>query len=86
MNLTWKDLAEKKDILAQLMSERHGVVITIGSEHRSQAMQQCSMVTASYDVAGAQGVIGVIGPTRMPYGSVVALVNYAASRAAALVS
>ncbi len=80
------DLVEKKDILAQLMSERHGVVITIGSEHRPQAMQQCSMVTASYDVAGAQGVIGVIGPTRMPYGQVVALVNYAASRAAALVS
>ena len=79
------DLAEKKDILAQLMSERSGVVITIGSEHRPQAMQQCSMVTASYDVAGAQGVIGVIGPTRMPYGPVLALVNYAASRAAALV-
>ena len=31
-----------------------------------------------------KGVIGVIGPTRMPYGPVVALVNYAASRAAAL--
>ena len=79
------DLAEKKDILAQLMSERRGVVITIGSEHRPQAMRQCSMVTASYEVAGAEGVIGVIGPTRMPYGPVVALVNYAASRAAALV-
>jgi heat-inducible transcriptional repressor len=78
------DLAEKKDILAQLMSERRGVVITIGSEHRPQAMRQCSMVTASYEVSGAQGVIGVIGPTRMPYGPVVALVNYAASRAAAL--
>ena len=79
------DLAEKKDILAQLMSERRGVVITIGAEHRPQAMRQCSMVTASYEVAGAQGVIGVIGPTRMPYGPVVALVNCAASRAAALV-
>lgn len=82
------DLVEKKDILAQLMSERHGVVITIGSEHRPQAMGRCSMVTASYEVTGAKGVmgvIGVIGPTRMPYRSLVNLVNCAASRAANLI-
>ena len=82
------DLVEKKDTLAQLMSERHGVVITIGSEHRQRAMGRCSMVTASYEVAGAKGVIGVIGvigPTRMPYRSLVNLVNCAASRAANLV-
>ena len=82
------DLVEKKDILAQLMSERRGVVITIGSEHRPRAMGRCSMVTASYEVAGAKGVIGVIGvigPTRMPYRPLVSLVNCAASRAANLV-
>ena len=82
------DLVEKKDILAQLMSERRGVVITIGSEHRPRAMERCSMVTASYEVAGAKGVvgvIGVIGPTRMPYRPLVNLVNCAASRAANLV-
>ena len=82
------DLVEKKDTLAQLMSERRGVVITIGSEHRPRAMGRCSMVTASYEVAGAKGVvgvIGVIGPTRMPYRPLVSLVNCAASRAANLV-
>ncbi len=82
------DLVEKKDILAQLMSERRGVVITIGSEHRPRAMGRCSMVTASYEVTGARGVIGVIGvigPTRMPYRSLVNLVNCAASRAANLI-
>jgi len=82
------DLVEKKDILAQLMSERRGVVITIGSEHRPQAMGRCSMVTASYEVAGAKGVVGVlgvIGPTRMPYRPLVNLVNCAASRAANLI-
>jgi heat-inducible transcriptional repressor len=82
------DLVEKKDILAQLMSERRGVVITIGSDHRPRAMGRCSMVTASYEVAGAKGVIGVIGvigPTRMPYRPLVNLVNCAASRAANLI-
>jgi transcriptional regulator of heat shock response len=43
------------------------------------------MVTASYEVAGGLGVIGVIGPMRMPYGRVVNLVNLAACRAASLV-
>ena len=79
------DLVEKKDLLAQLMSERHGVVITIGSEHRPEAMGRCSMVTASYEVAGAKGAVGVIGPTRMPYRPLVNLVNCAASRAADLI-
>ena len=82
------DLVEKKDTLAQLMSERRGVVITIGSEHRPQAMGRCSMVTASYEVAGAKGVVGVlgvIGPTRMPYRPLVNLVNCAASRATNLI-
>ena len=79
------DLVEKKDLLAQLMSERQGVVITIGSEHRPEAMGRCSMVTASYEVAGAKGAVGVIGPTRMPYRPLVNLVNCAASRAANLI-
>ncbi len=79
------DLAEKKDLLAGLMSERRGVVVTIGEDHPLAALQRCGMVTASYDVGGGSGVIGIIGPTRMPYDSLMALVNYAASRAAQLV-
>ncbi len=79
------DLAEKKDLLARLMSERRGVVVTIGQDHPLLALRQCGMVTASYDVDGGSGVIGIIGPTRMPYESLMVLVNYAASRAAQLV-
>ena len=79
------DLAEKKDLLARLMSERRGVVVTIGADHPLIALRQCGMVTASYDVEGGSGVIGIIGPTRMPYDSLMVLVNYAASRAAQLV-
>ena len=79
------DLAEKKDLLARLMSERRGVVVTIGADHPLAPLRQCGMVTASYDVEGGSGVIGIIGPTRMPYDSLMVLVNYAASRAAQLV-
>jgi heat-inducible transcriptional repressor len=59
-------------------------VVTIGDENDRRELRLCSLVTASYDVAGSQGVIGVMGPTRMPYERVVALVDYAASRAAQL--
>ena len=79
-------LVERKDVLVHLLQDREGMVITIGEENIPRAMRVCSMVTASYEVGGMVGVLGVIGPTRMPYSRVVALVNYAASRAADLVS
>ena len=80
------DLMDRKTELAHLLAEREGVVVTIGEENEAQEMHLFSLVTASYDVNGAVGVIGIMGPTRMPYDRVVALVDYAASRAADLVS
>ena len=80
------DLVERKDGLADLLSGREGVVVTIGEENEAREMHKCSMVTASYDVNGAVGVVGVLGPTRMPYKRLVALVDYAATQAAELVS
>lgn len=75
------DLVEHRDILAGLLSDREGVVVTIGEDHERQELRLCSLVTASYRVNGAVGVIGVMGPTRMAYDRVLALVHYAASRA-----
>lgn len=79
------DLVERKEALAQMLQRRQGMVVTIGREHEAQEMQLCSVVTASYEVDGAVGIIGVIGPTRMPYERVVALVKYMACRAAEFV-
>ena len=80
------DLVEHRDELAGLLSDREGVVVTIGEEHDRQELRLCGLVTASYQVRGAVGIIGVMGPTRMPYDRVLALVNYTASRAPELVS
>ncbi len=55
-----------------------GIVITIGAENRSREIQSCSVVSASYKAGQTKGTIGVIGPTRMPYGKLVSLVKYAA--------
>lgn len=80
------DLMEHRDVLAGLLSDREGVVVTIGDENERAELHLCSLVTASYRVNGAIGVIGVMGPTRMPYDRVMALVNYAAHRAPDLVA
>ncbi len=79
------DLAEKKDVLAQIMQDRRGVVVTIGEEHPLVPLQRCGIVTASYEVDGDVGVIGILGPTRMPYDLLLDLVKHAAMRASKLV-
>ena len=56
--------------------ERPGVSITIGGEHGDPRLDQFTVVTAEYHAGTLAGVIGVIGPTRMPYEKVIALVQH----------
>ena len=73
------ELTERRDLLAEAVGSReHGgqLKITIGGENESEALSDFTLVTAEYRVGGLQGVIGVIGPTRMPYEKVVAIVDY----------
>jgi len=54
-----------------------GLRVTIGREHATTALAGCSVVSASYGCGGhVLGRIGIIGPTRMPYPRVAALVGY----------
>jgi len=57
-------------------SESSGVSITIGNEHDDPALENFTLVTAQYHVGALNGVIGVIGPTRMPYDKVISLVTH----------
>jgi heat-inducible transcriptional repressor len=59
-----------------LGDEKPGVSITIGGEHGDPRLDQFTVVTAEYHVGALAGVIGVIGPTRMPYEKVIALVQH----------
>ncbi len=78
------DLLEGDTVLLSIMpavQAREGVQIIIGDEHRSDQMRNCSVVVARYGPApDVNGVIGVIGPTRMPYGRAVSSVRYLADR------
>jgi heat-inducible transcriptional repressor len=72
---------QKQDIVHLLdrCLETSGVKIFIGEESGYQALDQCSLVTASYAIDDrGVGVIGVIGPTRMAYERVIPLVDITA--------
>jgi heat-inducible transcriptional repressor len=53
-----------------------GISITIGAEHDDPRFEDFTVVTAEYRVGTLTGVIGVIGPTRMPYDKVISLVSH----------
>lgn len=75
-------LTDTRTHLAGLLRQRAalpGVSITIGDEHGSQLLGGLTLVTAEYKAGGLTGVIGVIGPTRMPYEKVIALVTHTSS-------
>jgi heat-inducible transcriptional repressor len=72
-------LTETRHYLAEVLrkrSESSGVSITIGNEHDDPALENFTLVTAQYHVGALNGVIGVIGPTRMPYDKVISLVTH----------
>jgi heat-inducible transcriptional repressor len=73
-------LTETREKLGELLlrrSEAGGVSITIGNEHNDPKLASFTVVTASYHAGPLTGVIGVIGPTRMPYDKVISLVTHA---------
>jgi heat-inducible transcriptional repressor len=72
-------LTDTRHYLAELLRKRSGtagVTITIGNEHDDPALEPFTLVTSQYRVGGLNGVIGVIGPTRMPYDKVISLVTH----------
>lgn len=72
-------LTETRTQIAQLLRTRpagSGVQISIGSEHGAMLPGGLTVVTAQYTAGSLTGVIGVIGPTRMPYDKVISLVSH----------
>ncbi len=67
-----------EDVLSTaLNSSVNGVQVVIGSEGRWAELRDCSLVLARYGVPDrATGALGVLGPTRMPYGRTISAVRY----------
>lgn len=69
---------EKRDIfhLLERCASADGVQIFIGRESGYDALGECSVVTAPYEINGnLLGVLGVVGPKRMSYAQVIPVVD-----------
>ena len=74
---------EEKSRLVKILNEcvagdASGMVqVLIGRENLASSMQHCSVITTSYRVGtDVCGTLGVVGPTRIEYGRMMAVVNY----------
>lgn len=72
-------LLERKEQLGELLRRdlaADEVKLHIGSENRDAALTDCTVVAASYRLrGGVNGVIGVLGPTRMDYPRITTMVS-----------
>lgn len=74
------ELIENEDIIVHLLEKHEELqkdfVVTVGAENHDASAKDYSMVTATYNVEGVTGRVGLIGPTRMDYAKVIPLVDY----------
>lgn len=86
----FRDAARVKELLAAIETRKAllqvvervlggggaGVRVALGEELGEPALRQLALVAAPYGSGAAPGVLGVIGPWRMDYARVMALVGY----------
>ncbi|MBQ9761942.1 MAG: heat-inducible transcription repressor HrcA [Oscillospiraceae bacterium] len=69
-----------EDALANLpavMQNENGTKVLVGPENVAQELKDTSVVMTKFDIGdGLQGMIGVVGPTRMDYAKVTARLSY----------
>jgi heat-inducible transcriptional repressor len=78
----------EKSRLLQILNEctgsaqasQGGVQVVIGSENRSPAMRNCTLISAPYRIGDgtAVGTLSVLGPKRIEYARMIAVVSYVA--------
>jgi len=84
------ELIENEEIIVHLL-EKHDIpnkdfVITIGAENQESKAQDYSLLTATYNVNGVTGMVGIMGPTRMNYSKLIPLVDHVAKTIAELLA
>jgi heat-inducible transcriptional repressor len=74
------ELTEQRELLGDILNAREhdkAPIITIGSENPDPRLNNFTLVTSEYRLGNVTGVLGVLGPTRMPYEKVAAIVEHA---------
>ena len=88
------DLIEERQTVFELVSRAgimEGITVTIGVEggkkaHESRNIERLSLLSSTYSAGKFRGILGVIGPTRMPYSKLMGVVDYTAKRLSEILS
>lgn len=76
------ELVENEEVIVHLLEKHEAAdkdfVVTIGAENEDDKAKDYSVVTATYNIDGVSGRVGIIGPKRMNYAKVIPLVNHVA--------
>lgn len=82
------DLLDETPTIMQMFSSLpSGIAVRIGTENTHEAINNCSLITATYSAHGQQlGTIGILGPTRMDYAKVISLLDLLSKDMAVLLS
>lgn len=80
-------LSSREKMTGLLCSAKNEVRVTIGKENRSQELTESSVIAASYPIGkDSSGVIGLIGPVRLPYPKLIPRIEYFAETLGRLLS
>lgn len=66
------------ECLGRDFSQKGNVQIVIGSENSNTSLQNCTLITAPYRIGNGDtiGTLSVLGPTRIEYARMIAIVSY----------
>lgn len=75
------ELIEEKEVIVHILeqsSEGKGgeVSVSIGKEIPSMKMEDYSVITKEYKFGESVGTLGIVGPKRMEYAKIIAIVDY----------
>lgn len=72
------NMIEHEDWVSELIRKKSaGINVKIGSENNNLAMENCSLITATYSIGSEKlGTIAILGPTRMEYSRVISLLQF----------
>ncbi len=87
---TLMELTEQRNLLRIILPHglaSHGVQVVIGEENEAEVIRNYSVVISRYGLPKeAVGSIAIVGPTRMPYASSIAVIDYLSSVLSGLIA
>ncbi|RFU65766.1 heat-inducible transcriptional repressor HrcA [Peribacillus glennii] len=70
-------IEQEKGIYDLMKQNPAGIHVKIGRENNNSALEDCSLITATYSMGPEEvGTIAILGPTRMEYSRVISLLHF----------